>query len=124
MHKLTWLALAGALGTLSRFGVATAAQRWLGSAFPWGTLLVNLAGCFLFGLVFTLSRERGLLDRPTAELVLVGFMGAFTTFSSYVNDLVGLTAEARLGSAAFSFGLQNVGGITCFVVGSTLARLG
>ena len=116
--------MAGALGTLSRFGVATAVHRLLGNAFPWGTLVVNLTGCLLFGLVLTLSRERGLLDQATSELVLVGFMGAFTTFSSYVNDLVGLTAGARLGSAALSFGLQNAGGVACFLLGATLARLG
>jgi CrcB protein len=123
MQKLIWLALAGSLGTLSRFLAATLATRWFGHGFPWGTLVVNLVGCFLFGLVLTLSRDRGLVDRATAELVLIGFMGAFTTFSSYVNDLVGLAAGARFGALGLDFLLQNAGGVACYLAGVGLARL-
>jgi CrcB protein len=124
MQKLILLAAAGALGTLARFGVATLAQRSLGDGFPWGTLCVNLGGCFLFGLVFTLWRERSAIDPDTARLILVGFMGAFTTFSSYVSDTLGLVAGARPGTAALNFGVQNLGGIACFVAGAAAGRLG
>jgi CrcB protein len=124
MHKLIPLALAGALGTLARFGVVGLTARTFGSEFPWGTVAVNLIGCFLFGLVLTLSRERGVIDAGTAQLVLVGFMGAFTTFSSYVADCMGLAAATRLGSVIVNIGLQNVGGFASFAVGAALARLG
>jgi CrcB protein len=124
MQKLIWLGLAGALGTLARYGVATAAGRLAGMGFPWGTLAVNLGGCFLFGLVLTLSRERGLIAQVPAEIVLVGFMGAFTTFSSYVGDTWLLAQGARAGHAFVNVAVQNLGGLACFFLGATLARLG
>jgi CrcB protein len=124
MQKLVWLGLAGGLGTLARFGVATLAQRLLGSGFPWGTVCVNLAGCFFFGLVFTLWHERGAVDPDTARILLVGFMGGFTTFSSYVNDLVGLAGAERWAHASFDFVLQNAGGVACCLAGMALGRLG
>jgi CrcB protein len=123
MQKLVLLGLAGAVGTLARFGVATLAQRLLGAAFPWGTVCVNLIGCFFFGLVFALWHERGVVDADTARILLVGVMGGFTTFSSYVNDLVGLAGAERWTHVAFDFVLQNVGGIACCVAGMALGRL-
>jgi CrcB protein len=124
MQKLIWLALAGALGTLARYGVVIAAGRLAGTGFPWGTLVVNLGGCFLFGLVFTLSRERGLVAEVTAEIVLIGFMGAFTTFSSYVGGTLFLAQGARAGHALVNVAAQNLGGFACFFLGAALARLG
>ena len=123
MQKLTLLALAGAIGTLALFGAVNAAARLFGLEFPWGTVVVNLLGCFLFGLVLTLSRERGIIDANSSQLILVGFMGAFTTFSSYVSDIVGLGSAGRLGPALFDVAFQNVGGIACFLGGAALGRL-
>jgi CrcB protein len=124
MHKLAVLAFAGALGTLARFGLASGVARVVPGGFPWGTLTVNLLGCFLFGVVLTLSRERGALTPEAAQVVLVGFMGAFTTFSSFVNDTVGLAAAERWGAGVVNLALQNVGGAACFVAGAAIARLG
>lgn len=124
MQKLILLGLAGGAGTLARYGVATLAQRLLGASFPWGTVCVNLIGAFFFGLVFTLWRERGELDAETASILLIGVMGGFTTFSSYVNDLVGLAGSARMLAAAGDFVLQNVGGVAGFLAGAALGRLG
>lgn len=124
MQKLAFLMLLGALGSLARYALATGVGRVVASGFPWGTLVVNLLGCFLFGLVLTLGRERGVLSAQATEVVLVGFMGAFTTFSSFVNDTVGLAGAERLGAAAVNLGVQNVGGIVCFFAGAALARLG
>jgi CrcB protein len=123
MHKLVWIGFAGALGTLARYGVATLAQRWFGGGFPWGTVCVNLGGCFLFGLVFALWHDRGALDPDTARVLLVGFMGGFTTFSSYVNDLVGLAGAARWLPVSLNFLLQNVGGVASCLAGMALGRL-
>jgi CrcB protein len=124
MHKLAVLAFAGALGTLARFGLASGVARVVPGGFPWGTLAVNLLGCFLFGLVLTLSRERGALTPEAAQVVLVGFMGAFTTFSSFVNDTIGLAAVERWGAGLVNLALQNVGGVACFLAGAAVARLG
>ena len=113
MHKLVYLLLLGAIGTLARYALAVGVGRVLPGGFPWGTLAVNMLGCFLFGLVLTLGRERGALSREMVEVVLIGFMGAFTTFSSFVNDTVGLARAEELG-----------GGVLCFFAGAALARLG
>jgi fluoride exporter len=123
MHKLAWLALAGALGTLARYGVTTAAGRLFGVGFPYGTLAVNLGGCFLFGLVLTLSRERGLIPQLPTEILLIGFMGGFTTFSSYAGDTVLLAQGGRFAGALLNASLQNLGGMACFLAGAALARV-
>jgi CrcB protein len=123
MQKLVLIGLAGAAGTLARLGVSTLAQRWFGSSFPWGTVCVNLIGSFFFGLVFALWRERGLIEGDTAAVLLVGMMGGFTTFSSYINDLVGLVRTERVLALSLNFLLQNVGGVVCYVAGMVLGRL-
>lgn len=94
-QKLVYLSLAGAIGTLARYGLAGMIQRWmerstmnwraelLGRVFPWGTLGVNIVGCFLFGLVWSLAETRFTFDSESKLVILVGFMGAFTTFSTF-----------------------------------------
>ncbi|HEV8550992.1 MAG TPA: CrcB family protein [Polyangiaceae bacterium] len=123
MHKLVLLAVLGAIGTLVRYGIATGVARGVAGGFPWGTLAVNLSGCFLFGLVATLARERGVIQPETASIVLVGFMGAYTTFSSFVGDTVALGTASGLGLALVNVLVENTGGIACFLAGSALARL-
>jgi len=124
MHKLVFLMLLGAFGALARYALAAVVDRVVASGFPWGTLVVNLLGCFVFGLVLTLGRERGVIPREVTDVLLVGFVGAFTTFSSFVNDTVGLAGAERLAGAALNVAAQNVGGIVCFFTGAALARLG
>lgn len=79
MDKVIFLIVGGSLGTLSRYGLGIVIARSWGTSFPWGTLVINLAGCFLIGLAFGLG-ERSLLG-PTGRLAFTtGFLGAFTTF--------------------------------------------
>jgi len=124
MHKLAFVMLLGAVGTLARYALSMGVARVGTSGFPWGTLVVNLGGCFLFGLVLTLGRERGVLSLEWTQILLVGFMGAFTTFSSFVNDTAALALSDQMGGAALNVVVQNVGGIACFFAGAALARLG
>jgi CrcB protein len=88
------LALGGAAGTLCRYGLSGLAHRLLGESFPFGTFFVNILGCFLFGLVFGLLEARGAPGAQARILLLTGFMGAFTTFSTYIYESA---AMARLG---------------------------
>jgi fluoride exporter len=85
-HPLTKIALVmigGSMGALSRYGISLLSVRLFGTGFPWGTLLVNLGGCFLIGLSFALA-DRTQLINPSARLFFVtGFLGALTTFSTY-----------------------------------------
>ncbi len=113
----------GALGALARYGLGSWVQRALGNAFPWGTLVVNLCGCFLFGIVWALAEERSLISAQTKIILLVGFMGAFTTFSSYAFETVQLIQDSKWMVALFNFSLQNILGFFILFLGIRLGRL-
>src|SRR5258708_39493620 len=81
--KLAWLSIMGATGTLSRYWLDGLVLRFFGNAFPWGILAVNTLGCFLFGLIWPLAEERLIISGETRFIILTGFMGAFTTFSTF-----------------------------------------
>jgi CrcB protein len=102
MHTTLLIALAGAAGTLARYGLAGAVQSALGSAFPWGTLLVNVLGCFLFGLAMQ-AFEASVLSDSARAAICVGFLGAFTTFSTF-----GYETLTRLQSGQWGYALANV----------------
>jgi len=122
MQKILWLAAAGALGTVARAGLTTLVQRGLGLKFPWGTLGVNVLGCFLFGLVWAITEGRARLSPELRFVVLVGFMGAFTTFSSYAFDTGMLAQDSRLGAAIGNVVLQNAVGILCLLMGLSVGK--
>ena len=84
----------GSIGALSRYAVSVWAARLLGTRFPWGTLTVNLAGCFLIGLAFALA-ERGFnIMNPSMRLFFVtGYLGALTTFSTFGLETVNSLRE-------------------------------
>ena len=122
LHKLIALAVAGSLGTLARAGLGSLVQRALGPRFPLGTALVNLLGCFLFGLIWILGSERGRISPELRYVLLVGFMGAFTTFSSFVADSAELGAQGRPWAAVLNVVGQNGLGLLCFFLGVRLGR--
>lgn len=92
---LDWLAIAigGAAGALARWLMSTGVHRWLGREFPWGTLAVNVAGSFAMGLVAVLLVERLAVGPAWRAGILVGFLGAFTTFSTFALETVELAGE-------------------------------
>lgn len=98
-----WLAVAcgGALGAILRYGLVSWVQRGLqernpGVAlqYPWGTLFVNVLGSFLIGLCFVLIVEKLASPEPWRSLIMVGFLGAFTTFSSFSLEFVLLSQHS------------------------------
>jgi CrcB protein len=76
------IAVAGSLGALSRYGLEGAVSRYAPGAFPWGTFVVNVIGSFALGLVFTVLTERATADPWLRSSLTIGFLGAFTTFST------------------------------------------
>jgi CrcB protein len=85
LQKLVLLALAGAAGTLARYGVDTlVAKVWVWGRLPTGILTVNTLGCFIYGLVAQLADDRRLISPETRFHLLTGFAAAFTTFSSFM----------------------------------------
>ena len=80
----------GALGSVARYAIGAAIMTRLGGRFPWGTTLINITGSFLIGLLMTLLTER-LAPHPYWRLLLVvGFLGGYTTFSSFEWEIFGL----------------------------------
>ncbi len=75
--------LAGAFGAMSRYGVGIVAERLLGAHFAFGTLAVNVLGCLALGFLLELERGTDLISHPMRLLFAVGFLGAFTTFSTF-----------------------------------------
>lgn len=122
--RLSAIAAAGALGTLCRYGLGEGAKHLAGGASVWGTVLANVIGCLLFGLVVALSESR---DWPEAEMrliLLAGFMGAFTTFSTFVFDSADLLRAGHLGYAALNALGQIAVGLGALFVGLSLGRWG
>lgn len=122
-QKLLLLALAGALGTLARYGLAGFVQKLSGTSFPWGTAAVNVTGCFVAGLLWALFEQRWSVSTETRTLVLVGFMGAFTTFSAFILDNGKLFQSAEWLPAAGNIMLQNGAGFAAMFAGIGVARM-
>lgn len=112
----------GAVGTLARWGLASAVQKWSSAGFPWGTFVVNALGCLLFGLVHELAEGRRIVS-PEARLVaLTGFLGAFTTFSTFAFESTQMIREANWPALCANLIGQNAIGIACVVLGMALGR--
>ena len=123
LDKILFLALAGAVGTLSRAALTSVVQRALGPSFPWGTLVVNVTGCLLFGMAYVLIGERAKSVDAMRLVVLTGFMGAFTTFSTYAFDVGTLAQTGRTIAALGNFAAQNAIGIGALLGGLALGRV-
>ncbi len=123
LQRIMLIAFAGALGTLARYGLGGLVQRISGSHLPWGTLFVNVLGCFLFGLVWTLADERMLISEEARLVLLGGFMGAFTTFSTFIFDTGGFLREAQWLLATANITLQTVTGLVFLFIGISAGRV-
>jgi CrcB protein len=83
VNKLLLVVLGGGLGSGGRYLVSTAMLSWLGPAFPWGTLTVNVVGSFLLGALMQLGLSTDVISADTRLLLTTGFMGGFTTYSTF-----------------------------------------
>jgi len=122
-QKLVLLALAGALGTLARYGLTGVIQRAAGSDFPYGTLVVNVSGCFFAGLAWMLFEGRGALSSESRVVILVGFLGAFTTFSTLVLETGNLLRDAEWVRACGNLALNCSIGLAALFCGLGLGRV-
>ncbi|MDO9695102.1 MAG: fluoride efflux transporter CrcB [Candidatus Latescibacteria bacterium] len=123
MTRLLAIAAAGALGAVARYGLSGFAQRWFPPSFPGGTLVVNTLGCFLAGLLAALLLDRWPVGPTTRAALLIGFLGAFTTFSTFANETLALAREGGELRAALNVVLSVVLGLGAAWAGAALASL-
>lgn len=123
IQKLLFISVSGMAGTLARYGLAGAVQRASGGVFPWGTATVNICGCFLAGILWTLAESRISLSSELRAAVFVGFMGAFTTFSTFILETSEMLRDGDWLRASGNLALQISAGLVVFFAGVALARL-
>ena len=123
MSKLFLIGLAGFIGTLSRYWMSGVIAKRYGETFPMGTLVVNLLGCFLVGLFFYLLEERFLVNQTLRTIILMGFLGGFTTFSSFGLQTFTLLQDGEFGLALLNLSLANFLGLVLVWAGYTLAKI-
>ena len=123
MLRILLIGLAGLLGTLGRYWLSGVVARRYGETFPAGTLVVNVLGCLLIGLLFYVFQERYLVGQTARTVILVGFLGGFTTFSSYGLQTFTLLQDGELAYAALNVVASNLLGILAVWGGYTLAKL-
>ncbi len=121
-QKLLLIAAGGACGATLRYGLSGLAYRLLGTGFPWGTLAVNLLGCFVIGFVWALS-ERLALDSRISPFLLTGLIGAFTTFSTYGLESFNLLRDGEMMRGLMNIVVSNLAGLALVVLGFACARL-
>ena len=107
LPRVALVALGGLAGCVARYWLAGAVQNLTDHGFPSGTLVVNILGSFLIGLVMTLSLERGLVDDDLRILLTTGFCGGFTTMSTFSYETLALLREGEqllaLGNVSATF---------------------
>lgn len=122
MDKILLVFLGGGLGSVSRFGVSLLSVKMFGERFPAGTLTVNLAGCLLIGLLFSLGTERNIIGPSARLFFMTGFMGGLTTFSSFGLESINLAREGLVDLSIINIALNNAGGLVMVIIGIMIGR--
>ncbi|WP_028318412.1 fluoride efflux transporter CrcB [Desulfobulbus elongatus] len=125
MAGYKWLLVmaGGSLGAASRYGIGLLTARLWGTGFPYGTLVVNLAGCFIIGLLFALADRSRLLTPDMRLLLITGYLGALTTFSSFSIETVNAGRAGLVLQSLTNILINNVGGLTLTYLGLRLGSL-
>lgn len=124
MQAFLLVFLGGGLGSFARYATTNWAITLWGPAFPYGTMLVNLVGCLLIGLVAGLPQAANSLSNPTRLLLVSGFLGGFTTFSSYEYESFMLTTKHAIAPALLNLMLSVVLGFLAVGLGYGITRYG
>ena len=123
MKIVFFVAVSGALGALGRWGISSAAGRFFGEGFPYGTLIVNVAGCFLLGLIMHISLTTDLIREDIRMALTIGFLGALTTFSTFGYETVRLMQDGSMFQAVGNILLNVIVGLVAVISGIAVGRL-
>ena len=117
-----YVALGGALGSASRYLLGTWTQSISKSIdFPYGTLTVNLIGCFMIGFLSQLAEARGAFTSESRAFIFIGILGGFTTFSSFGNDTINLLRDGETFNALANIGANVIVGLLLVWLGRTVS---
>jgi len=119
---MIFIALGGAVGAISRYLVSGIGYKFFGSSFAWGTLIVNLIGSFMIGFFWEIF-ERIIVPVNFRVFLLIGFLGAFTTFSTYALETLNLIRDNEAGLAIMNLILNNVIGVVLVFLGILCGRV-
>ena len=122
-YKWLLVMAGGSLGAASRYGVGLLTARLWGTGFPWGTLVANLAGCFIIGLLFALADRSRLLTPDVRLLLITGYLGALTTFSSFSLETVNAGRAGLALQSLTNVLINNAGGLALTYLGMRLGGL-
>lgn len=121
MTQLLLVGIGGFVGSVLRYWVSGMVQgRFQPSSFPYGTLTVNVIGCFIIGVLYQLGETRAIFTAETRLLVFVGFLGGFTTFSTFGNETVNLMRLETFGIAAVNIAAHIILGLGAVWLGRLL----
>ena len=118
---LLWVMLAGGAGSGARYLTGQWALAVFGPSFPYGTMLVNLVGCFALGFVAQAAAS-GNWSPELRAAIAIGFLGGFTTYSSFNQETLLLMSNGAAGTALLNVALTVFGGLAAALLGLTLAR--
>ena len=123
MQKFLLIAIAGACGATLRYSSYMLANRFLTSTFPWTTISVNTFGCFIFGFIFSLSEHRMFFSGDTRIILLVGFVGAFTTFSAFAFESIEFIRHSQWAFFAGNLLIENVAVLIGLALGMAAGKV-
>ena len=120
-----WIAVGSAIGGVSRFWLAEAFAGWLGTGFPWGTVIVNITGCFVIGFFNGITGPDGriLASTITRQFFMIGVCGGYTTFSSFSLQTLNMAEKGYWGQASFHIALSVIACLLAVYLGSVTASV-
>ena len=121
--QILYLAIAGALGAVSRFLLSGVTYRLLGSGFPYGTLCVNIIGSFLIGLVMQVGLNTDIIPQSLRTVITVGFLGAFTTFSTFSFETLNYIQDGVWGMALLNIAVNVIVCLLAVFAGIIIGKL-
>lgn len=122
MNQMLAVAIGGAFGAMGRYWVIGLATQWFGRGFPYGTLTVNVLGSVLIGFLYTLLVQQLKLEPHAQAILMAGFTGAFTTFSTFALESLNLFQSGRVSAAILYIVLSVVCCLAAVAVGMWLGR--